>query len=141
LITVSPTIALALGSKLLTSADAACSNSACALASVGISPEAGYFAAIYRQIARVSYRMNPSSSYSTSTLRSGGKKEATHDVGDLPERLLREVFGALVFALVEFNLYELEGDLELVQDRGDASRAGRLWVTVELEDRPSASER
>jgi hypothetical protein len=52
----------ALVSKFAYSLEAACSNSAFFFGSVGIRFDAGYLAAIYRQIARDSYRMKPLSS-------------------------------------------------------------------------------
>jgi hypothetical protein len=59
----------------------------------------------------------------------------TNNIWDLAERLLLHVRGCLVFARHNVDWDELERDFELVEDRRDATRAGRYAPAVEFENR------
>jgi hypothetical protein len=58
----------------------------------------------------------------------------THDVRNLAEGLLLQERGGLVLAAHDVHMYELERDLELVEDRRDAAGAARFGVAVEFEN-------
>lgn len=92
---------------------------------------------MYRHIARVSYKMKPSSS-----CRGGDEDEVdvdlwqwAHNVRDPAKGLLLEVLGRLVLAVFPVYLDELEGHLGLIEDGPNAARACCGTVAVELENR------
>ena len=121
---ISWTTSTARGSKLFCSIDMACSKSAFAFRPVGMSflSSVAYFAARYRQIARLSYRIKPSSSYMTKAssrvivVHEIGvwKQDMAHNARECAKWLLLFVSGRLDIAPVQFN--EFKGHVQFPQD-------------------------
>ena len=88
---------------------------------------------MYRHIARLSNRMNPSSSYQAMSewspkLRDTKRRGmSAYDVWYLAKRLLLEVFCTLMLALVQIDRDQLERDFLLGQHSRDPFGTGR-WV-------------
>ena len=84
-------------------------------------------------MARDSYKMKPSSSYSAGKYQIRvDMSRATYNIWDLAEGLLFEIRWRLVFSFTHLNINEFEGNFLFMEDESNTQNIGGGISAIEL---------